>query len=404
MISTVDYISVKNNEILTSDLILKSIKEKKIIYLYNESNKFEKFLIDLNFDGPAVILQSSGSSKKSKLCIHKIQNLNNSAEASGDWLKSQGFNLSESIIFNALPLYHISGFMALWRSEIWKSEYINISPNLLKNTKDLIDFSYSLKNINQKKLITSLVPTQLFRLLQEKNGLNWLKMFDLIWIGGSKLSNNLFEKSRKENINLAPCYGTTETAAMVTSLKPSEFLNGHKNYGRILTDTQLRINNDGIIEISSERIGYELKRNKNIRPFTNQYGWWESGDYGKLIKKDNFYYLEVLGRKDNAFQSGGETVFPDVLKNRINEFICIKNIPIKELLICKKEDKLWGNRFEIILNFDYGISQKEIKNSIILLKKFSKNWPSHERPIKWIVAKEKSIFKKTFPKTWKNNL
>ena len=47
MISTVDYISVKNNEILSSDLILKSIKEKKIIYLYNESNKFEKFLIDI---------------------------------------------------------------------------------------------------------------------------------------------------------------------------------------------------------------------------------------------------------------------------------------------------------------------------------------------------------------------
>ncbi len=404
MISKIKNIKVKNNEIFSSKLILKSLKEKKIIFIHKESNSLNEILTTINIEGPAVILKSSGSSNKSKLCIHPILNLNKSAEASGIWLKSQGLNPNQCIIFNTLPLHHISGFMALWRSEVWKSEYINISPNLIKNTKELITFSLSLKNINKKKLITSLVPTQLFRLIKERDGLNWLKMFDLIWVGGAHISKDLFQECRKEKISLAPCYGATETAAMITSLKPSEFLKGYTNYGRILKDIQLRINHDGIIEISSERIGYELKSSSKIKRFSNHDGWWQSGDYGKLIKVDNLDYLQVLGRKDNAFQSGGETIFPDMIETKLNEFISNKNIPIKNLLIRKKKDDLWGNRFQIILNFRDNINQKEINKSINSLEKFSSNWPSHERPIKWIISEDKSIFNQNKNISWKNKI
>ena len=402
MSKKIKYISVKYNETFSSNLILNLIKENKIIFIFQESKNFKKYLKTIKFDGPAIILESSGSSHRPKLCIHPIDNLNKSAETSGIWLESQGFNLRDSIIFNTLPLNHISGLMALWRSQYWRSEYINISPDLLKQTKDLISFTLAQENIKTKRLITSLVPTQLFRLLSNKFGLNWLKMFDLIWIGGAKLSNDLFETCRKEKINLAPCYGATETAAMVTSLKPKEFLNGYKNYGRTLKDINLRINNDGIIEVSSERIGYELKSSEKIECFANQNGWWQSGDYGKLIKVKNFYYLEVLGRKDNAFQSGGETIFPDLIKARIYEFIFKRNIPIKNLLISKKKDQLWGNRFEVILNFKDGLKQKEIEDIIILLEKFTDNWSSHEKPVKWIISKEESLFDKNKTITWKD--
>ncbi len=402
MSKNIQYISVKNNEIFSSDLILNSIKENKIIFIFKESKNIKQFIKTIKFDGPAIILESSGSSNRSKLCIHPINNLNKSAESAGIWLQKQGFNLSECIIFNTLPLNHISGFMALWRSQYWRSEYINISPELIKRTKDLINFSLSQTNRKNKRLITSLVPTQLFRLMNDKYGLNWLKMFDLIWVGGAKLSNYLFEECRKEKIKLAPCYGATETTAMITSLKPEEFLNGYKNYGRVLQDINLRINNNGIIEVKSERIGYELKSTEKIEHFTNQNGWWESGDYGKLIKINKFYYLEVLGRKDNAFKSGGETIFPDLIKTRINEFIFNKNIPIKNILISKKKDELWGYRFEVILNFKDDLTQKEIKDIIILLEKFTDNWPNHEKPLGWKITKEESVFDEKKSITWKN--
>ena len=402
MSNRIDYISVKNNEILSSNLILKSIKKRDIILIHKESINLNKLLIPIEIKGPAVILQSSGSSKKPKLCIHSISNLTQSAQSSGIWLKEQGFNLEECFIFNTLPLFHISGFMPLWRSQIWACDYINISPNLIKRTNDLINFSLSL-NIHKKKLITSLVPTQIFRLLQEKNGLDWLRMFDLIWVGGAIMSNNLFDTCKKEKINLAPCYGTTETAAMISSLKPEEFLEGNKSYGGILKDVQIRINKEGIIEVKTDRIGLELERSSNIKYFRNNSGWWESGDYGKLIKIKNGKYLTVIGRKDNAFQSGGETVFPDLINNRVNEFIFDKKLPIHNFTISKKEDPLWGNRFEIILNFENHLSQSDIKKSINLLNDLSKKWPNHERPTGWVIRKGNNKFIKSTRNNWKIN-
>ncbi len=403
MNNNIHYISIKNNEIRSSDLILKYLKEKKIIYIYKESNNFTKVFSSIKMNGPAIILQSSGSINKSKLCIHPISNLNRSAESLGEWLKEQGFNLSECLIFNTLPLNHISGFMPLWRSQVWGSEYINISPDLIKKTKELKELSLYLNQKKKRILITSLVPTQLIRLLKEENGKSWLKMFAVIWVGGAQISNELFETCKREKIRLAPCYGSTETAAMVSALKPKEFLKGYKNYGTVLKDIQLRINMEGIIEINSERIGYELESSSRIGYFKNKTGWWESGDYGKLIKINNSDYLIVIGRKDNAFQSGGETIFPDLIKSRINEFISDKKIPIKHFLISKIKDDLWENRFLILVNFKSNINQKEQKKSIDLLEEFTKNFPKHERPMQWIITKDNSIFIKEKKNTWKNN-
>ena len=134
---------------------------------------------------------------------------------------------------------------------------INISSSLIKNSRELLLFTIKFKK-NKKHFITSLVPTQLKRLLAEKDGINWLKIFDLIWVGGASITRETAKKCIKEQIKLAPCYGSTETAAMVTSLKPKEFLMGFENVGEILPDTKIRINEQGLIEIKSARIGIEI--------------------------------------------------------------------------------------------------------------------------------------------------
>ena len=116
-------------------------------------------------------------------------------------------------------------------------------------------------------MITSLVPTQLKRLLAQKDGISWLKIFDLIWVGGASISMETAEKCIEEKIKLAPCYGSTETASMVTSLNPKEFLMGFKNVGEILPDTKIRINAQGLIEIKSARIGIEMINSSKTENF-----------------------------------------------------------------------------------------------------------------------------------------
>ena len=223
-------IEVENNETQSVEKIIEKIRENKIIYVKNKFYEDKDLLNSITKNGPAIILNSSGSSGKPRKCFHHLENLKLSAATSGQWLIEQGFELQNCLILNTLPLNHISGLMPIFRSQSWGCTCINISPNLLKKTRELLLFTIKSKK-NKKHLITSLVPTQLKRLLAQKDGISWLKIFDLIWVGGASISDETAKQCIKEKIKLAPCYGSTETAAMVTSLKPKEFLMGFKNVG-----------------------------------------------------------------------------------------------------------------------------------------------------------------------------
>ena len=379
-------IEVENNETQSVEKIIEKIRDNKIIYVKNKFYEDKDVLDSITENGPAIILNSSGSSGKPRQCFHHLDNIKLSAATSGQWLIEQGFELQNCLILNTLPLNHISGLMPIFRSQTWGCDCINISPNLIKKTRELLLFTIKFKK-NKKHLITSLVPTQLQRLLAQKDGISWLKIFDLIWVGGASISDETAEQCIKEKIKLAPCYGSTETAAMVTSLKPKEFLMGFKNVGEILPDTKIRINTQGLIEINSARIGIEIKDSSKTENFKNKNGWWQTGDLGEINQINNSLYLDFLGRSDNAFNSGGEIVFPKVIESRLNDFIMKENIPINKFNISKVSDKLWGNKIKIILEYKEHTNHKNIENSLDLLKKFSQSWPKHEKPEKWIVKK-----------------
>ncbi len=393
MKNKIHIIEVENNETQSVEKIIKRIREKKIIYVKNKIYENEDVLDSINANGPAIILNSSGSSGKPRKCFHHLDNLKLSAATSGQWLIEQGFELQSCLILNTLPLNHISGLMPILRSQTWGCDCINISPNLIKKTRELLLFTNKSKQ-NKKHLITSLVPTQLQRLLAHKDGISWLKIFDLIWVGGASITGETAEQCIEEKINLSPCYGSTETAAMVTSLKPKEFLMGFKNVGEILPDTKIRINAKGLIEIKSARIGIEIIDSSQNVNFKNKNGWWQTGDLGEINQINNSLYLNFLGRSDNAFNSGGEIVFPEVIESRLNDFIMKENIPINTFNISKVSDKLWGNKVKIIVEFKEPTNHKNIENSLNLLKKFSQSWPKHEKPEKWIVKDKNTISEK----------
>ncbi len=393
MKSKIHIIEVENNETQSIEKIIEKMRGNEIIYIKNKFDKNVEVIDSINENGPAIILKSSGSSGKPRKCFHHLDNLKLSAFTSGQWLKEQGFELQKCLIFNTLPLNHISGLMQIVRSQTWGCDFINISPNLIKETRELLLLTIKSKK-NKKYLITSLVPTQLKRLLAEKDGINWLKIFDLIWVGGASITRETAKKCIKEKIKLAPCYGSTETAAMVTSLKPKEFLMGFENVGEILPDTKIRINEKGLIEIKSARIGIEIIDSSKTKNFQNKHGWFQTGDLGEISQINNSSYLKFIGRIDKAFNSGGEVVFPEVIESRLNDFIMKENIPINKFNISKLPDKLWENKIKIIVEFKELTNHKNIQNSLNLLKKFSQSWPKHEKPEKWVVKNKNTSTEK----------
>ena len=400
MITKMNKIIVKNNEDSSKKLILESLNQKRTILITNRFEKINTSLDEINYEKSAIIIKSSGSKNRPKFCLHTISNLNHSAISSGNWLKEQGFILKNCLIFNTLPFYHISGVMPLWRSKIWDCSYERVAPNLIKNTKDLYENTIRNELINKKHLITSLVPSQLNRLIEEKYGLEWLKLFDLVWVGGAALSNETITKCIKEKINLSPCYGATETAAMITALKPSEFLNGNSTSGELLKDIKLNINNYGLIKVKSNRIGFKI-RDKELKSFTDKSGWWESGDLGKKIRIKNKIYIKIIGRGDNAFSSGGEIIFPDIIIERLKKFTVKNKLPFKEFIISKLEDKYWESKFEIIIQVKNNAEKNKIQSSLDLLKEYTEIWSKHERPLRWVVISEK-IQTENYIKNWKN--
>ena len=400
MIKKINSIVVKNNEDRSKELILELLNQKKIIFITNNFEKINNLLDQINYEKSAIIIKSSGSKNKPKFCLHTISNLNKSAISSGNWLEEQGFILKNCLIFNTLPFYHISGVMPLWRSKIWNCSYERVAPNLIKNTKDLYENTIANELINKKNLITSLVPSQLNRLIEEKYGLEWLKLFDLVWVGGAALSSETITKCIKEKINLSPCYGATETAAMITALKPTEFLNGNSTSGELLKDIKLNINNYGLIKVKSNRIGFKI-RDKELKSFTDKSGWWESGDLGKKIRIKNKIYIKIIGRGDNAFSSGGEIIFPDIIIERLKKFTVANKLPFEKFIISKLEDKYWESKFEIIIQVKNNAEKNKIQSSLDLLKEYTEIWSKHERPLRWVVISEK-IQTENYIKNWKN--
>ncbi len=60
-----------------------------------------------------------------------------SAIATAEWLHRNSIDPKLSIIFNPLPMNHISGLMPWWRSMLWGAKYIGITPSEMKNPNGL---------------------------------------------------------------------------------------------------------------------------------------------------------------------------------------------------------------------------------------------------------------------------
>ena len=141
--------------------ILKAFEEKIWVELLPPKGIEASFPSSSLPAGSGIIISSSGSIGGPHFCLQPIENLNQSAIASGNWLKAQGLNPKECLIFNSLPLHHVSGFMPWWRHLTWDAKHHWISPSLIHQPFQLERECRGLTKKSSQSIITSLVPTQL---------------------------------------------------------------------------------------------------------------------------------------------------------------------------------------------------------------------------------------------------
>ncbi|MCT0199810.1 AMP-binding protein [Synechococcus sp. CS-1325] len=324
--------------------------------------------------GPGVLIGSGGSSGERRWCLQPLDHLRQSAAASATWLRAIGIDPAGTILFNPLPLHHVSGLLPLVRSRQWGVPQQELSPALMRHPREL---AARVILPTDRQALLSLVPTQLQRLMADPIGVEWLAGFEVIWVGGAPLAASLAAAARQVGIRLAPCYGATETAAMVAALAPQAFLEGQEGCGQALADVELRLAAAGAIEVRTGRLspGWLRTDGSGLQPLAGPGGWWRSGDLGQLGGGG----LQIFGRSDGAIQSGGETVFPARLEQELRSRLNRAGIELSELLLLPVADPEWGERLVALFR-----AQDNGESAVHRLMEAALALPPPQRPWRWI--------------------
>lgn len=287
---------------------------------------------------PCNIIFTSGSSGFPKAIVHNYRNHFYSALGSQTIIPlQQGDNN-----FQSLPLFHIGGYATVIRSIIAGAS-IHLTQSDLSTT------------LLQSRYIThlSLVSTQLTRLLSEANFTSKLSSIKHILLGGSAFSDSQLTELASRDFNYHLSYGCTEMASQIaTSINSSKL--------SILPYREVKIANKQIFLRGKTRL-FGYYRNQKVEEIAEQ-EWIASGDLGIFYNG----YLQIAGRKDRQFISGGENIQPEEI-----ERVCLQQKYVKQVYACPINDPIYGQRVALFAQFSQS-SQLNFKQQSQQLAAFLK--------------------------------
>ena len=231
----------------------------------------------------ATLLATSGTTGTPKIAVLALENYLASAHSSAKTLKlgpGHSWHLS-------LPLFHVSGLSILFRCLVSGATIALDQDPLSSNATHF-----------------SLVPTQLFRILQDPEKIAFYKKAHCLLLGGAPLTSCLYEEALRAGLHIFTSWGMTETAAMAT-------LNG-----KTLPHIEISLADDCEIRVRGPSLfqGY-LAMGELSRPFDDD-GWFSTRDLGAYDENGNLMWK---GRKDNLFISGGENIQPEEIEQALGQ-------------------------------------------------------------------------------------
>ncbi|MCX5946873.1 MAG: AMP-binding protein [Cyanobacteria bacterium] len=333
--------------------------------------------------GPAVVIGSGGSAGGRRWVQLGVAGLETAADGLGQWLLAQGLDPATCLWLDPLPLHHVSGLMPWLRARRLGGRLRWLAPALLRDPAAL---AAACPLPADQPALLSLVPTQLRRLLEHRAGEDWLRGCRVIWVGGAALPQDLAECCRRLELPLSPCYGSSETSAMVTALTPQRFLAGESGCGASLPHAQLRIDPaSGAVQVRAASLALGEHAAGHFQPLPLDEGWWSSGDLGRWGEAGG---LELLGRCDGAINSGGETVFPEQVERRLMAAARDAGLPLRHLLLLAEPDSLWGERLVALVRAERSAPHATHAALIPPLVALAAALPPSQRPRRWLACPE----------------
>nr|WP_290223400.1 2-succinylbenzoate--CoA ligase [Trichocoleus desertorum] len=267
-----------------------------------------------------IMIPTGGSSGRIRFAIHTWSTLMASVRGC-----QQYFQVEQINSYCVLPIYHVSGLMQFLRS------FASGGQLVVQPFKQLEAGEFS--PVDPAQFFISLVPTQLQRLLEQRELTPWLAQFHTVLLGGSPAWSALLETARRDRIRLAPTYGMTETASQIATLYPEDFLAGHQNSGRVLPHGQISIHSESGKLLPPDQVGQIRIQAESLTlgyyPQLFEQPQFQPDDLGYFNEQG---YLHVVGRSSHKIITGGENVFPTEVEAAIRatnlvQDVCVIGIP-----------------------------------------------------------------------------
>ncbi len=321
----------------------------------------------LNLEREATVILTSGSTAAGKAVVHTYGNHYYSALGSNENIPLEPGNRW----LLSLPLCHVGGLGILFRC------FLAGAAAVLPGAGAALEETL----VNRKITHLSLVPTQLARLVAgARAGTYDFSKLKALLLGGGSFPRELIGEARDLGLPVYTTYGLSETASQVTTMPPGAPQEKRFTSGKILKHRRLKIGGDGAQEICVKGKtlfkGY-ITGTKISRPLDAE-GWFHTGDLGRL---DEAGYLEVLGRKDNMFISGGENIVPEEIEN------CLSTCPgVEQAVVLPVPHREYGSRPAAFLRLTADFEEKKMLELLraklpgFKIPDVFYDWPEDEAP------------------------
>ena len=279
----------------------------------------------------ALVVATSGTTGTPKGAMLSAAALRASGDATHDRLGGPGTWLL------ALPAHHIAGMQVLLRSVL-----AGTSPVVL-DVSDGFDPSQlpaAVAGMSGRRY-TSLVPTQLVKVLGDAAATEALTQFDAVLLGGAATPAPLRERAEAAGIAVVRTYGMSETAGgCVYDGIPLDGVRVDISEGRV------------VLGGPTVALGY---RGMPDHPAFAEPGRFRTDDAGLLTDG----VLSILGRLDEAISTGGLTVVPQVVEAAV-----ITHPGVRECAVVGLPDERLGERVVVAVVASAPVTLAELQHHV----------------------------------------
>ena len=276
-------------------------------------------------EGTALVVGTSGSTGTPKLAMLSAAALRASADATHERLGGPGSWLL------AMPPHHIAGIQVLLRCVAAGThpQFVDLSGGFTP-AAFVAAASAALptsRNPSARRY-TSLVPTQLLRLLGDAPATEALSHFDGVLVGGAATSPGLLARAHDSGVHVVTSYGMSETCG------------GCVYDGTPLSGTRIRSDADSRLYLGGRSLatGYLGRPDLTAVAFgTDPSGqrWFRTDDSGHRGDDGRWH---VDGRLDDLITTGGLKVAPRLVEEAITQTLH----EVAEAVVVGTPDPEWG--------------------------------------------------------------